>query len=148
MSRVTTRLTRSLPIATALLVTAVGLLAYGKLVSEPIAKPEATATIVANHIAQSLSDDLEVELITLKPEGFEPSEIVRPKGPFVLLVDDRSGKEGSSLRLQRLLGERLRDVNTTRRKSEWYDLIDLPPGDYVLSDAENATKRCRITLRP
>ena len=59
----------------------------------------------------NVSAELEVELITLRPEGFEPSQITRAKGPFVMLVDDRSGKEGSSLKLQRLKGEQLRDIN-------------------------------------
>lgn len=91
---------------------------------------------------------LEVELITLRPAGFEPSEITRPKDSFVLFIDDRSGKENSSLTLQRVNGERLRAVNLNRKKTEWNGVLDLPPGTYVLQDANNSELRCQITVLP
>jgi hypothetical protein len=103
---------------------------------------------VTNHVSADETDEVEVELVTLRPEGFEPLEIVRRKGPFVLLIDDRSGNDNSSLQLQRLKGDRLRDLNTSRKKKEWYDLLNLPPGDYVLTDAANAARRCQITIVP
>src|SRR5215213_10011430 len=82
--------------------------------------------------ADGPSGDLEVELITLRPAGFEPTEIVRPKDVFVLFIDDRSGKENSSLLLQRVTGERRKTISLNRRKSEWQDVLDLSPGTYVL----------------
>ena len=125
-----------------LFVIVVGLVVYGRFVSHPASE---TAPAI---IAQGQNANPEIEFIILRPEGFEPLQITRPKGPFVLLVDDRSGKERSSLKLQRMKGENLKDLHTNRKKSEWYDLIDLPPGDYVLSDTENPARRCQITLRP
>ena len=98
--------------------------------------------------AESVTPKLEVEFITLQTNGFEPVEIVSPKGPFVLLVDDRSGKESSSFSLERLQGEKLRDINTRRTKSEWHDVINLPPGNYLLTDAGNPHSRCQITITP
>lgn len=98
--------------------------------------------------AQSVTSKLEVELITVRTSGFEPVEIVRPKGPFVLLVDDRSGKESSSLTLQRVNGARVRDINTERMKFEWHDVINLPSGDYILTDAGNPNSHCQITILP
>ena len=121
---------------TALFVAAACLVAYATLASKPTHAPVADA------------DKLEVELITLRPEGFEPLEIKRQKGSFVLLVDDRSGRENSSLQLQRLKGDRLRDLNTNRKKTEWYDVLNLPPGEYVLTDAVNPERRCQITIVP
>jgi hypothetical protein len=94
------------------------------------------------------TDEVEVELITLRPYGFEPAEITRFKGSFVLFVDDRSGQEHSSLVLQRDKGDRLRAVNLNRKKSEWQGLLELPPGDYVLQDTDNADLRCRLTILP
>jgi hypothetical protein len=91
---------------------------------------------------------LEVELITVESYGFEPSIIIRPKGPFMLLVDDRSGKASSSLQLQRVNGERVRDVSTNKTKSEWNGLIDLPPGDYVLTIAGSPESQCQIKIQP
>jgi hypothetical protein len=90
----------------------------------------------------------EIELVTVRPAGFEPSEITRPKGAFVLFLDDRSGKEHSSLVLQRLNGERLRAINLERKKSNWNDVVNLSPGTYVLQDGSNAELRCQITILP
>ena len=114
-----------------------------------IVVPVATfATLrAASNSAVSPSPGLEVELITLRPAGFEPLEITRPKDPFVLFIDDRSGKE-TSLVLQRVKGERLRTINLNRKKSEWQDVLDLTPGTYVLQDANNPESRCQITILP
>lgn len=90
----------------------------------------------------------EIELITVRPAGFEPSEITRPKGAFVLFLDDRSGKENSSLVLQRLSGERLRAIKLERKKSNWNEVVNLSPGTYILLDGSNAERRCQITILP
>jgi len=94
------------------------------------------------------SQPTEVELITLRPAQFEPAEITRAKGAFVLFVDDRSGRENSSLMLQRVNGERLRTVRVQRRKSQWNDVVDLTPGTYILQDANDSELRCQITILP
>ena len=96
----------------------------------------------------SVSQATEVELVTFKPAGFEPAEITRSKGPFVLFVDDRSGKDNSSLELKRLNGPRVRAVSLNRGKAEWNDVVDLSPGTYVLQDASNAELQCQITILP
>jgi hypothetical protein len=140
MSKIMTSPTR--PIV-ALFIMVVAVVVYGKFGGHLTLGPTAYAGLT-----QPESGNIEVELITLRAEGFEPLQITRPKGAFVLLVDDRSGREGSALTLQRVKGERLRDLKTNRKKSEWYDLIDLPPGNYVLSDVENPERRCQITLLP
>ena len=90
-------------------------------------------------------DRLEIELITLRPHGFEPNEITRPKGSFVLFVEDRSGKSNSSLRLHRLRGVLLRELNTSRMKAEWNDVINLPAGEYILTNDSQPEASCRLT---
>jgi hypothetical protein len=94
------------------------------------------------------NSQLEVELITVRPAGFEPAQISRPKGPFVLFIDDRSGIDSSSLVLKRVNNERLRAINLDRKKSDWHDVVDLAPGTYVLQDAANSELRCQITILP
>lgn len=125
--------------AKAILAIVVPLVTYGAL---------RTVSDNRSQAADGPSRKLEVELITLRPAGCEPAEIVRPKGAFVLFLDDRSGKENSSLALQRLNGERLRAVNINRKKSEWHDLVDLSPGTYVLQHTHNPELRCQITILP
>jgi hypothetical protein len=120
-----------------LLLTAIAILALGLVfVTLPSLRGDST------------SPPAEVELVTLRPAGFEPSEITRPKGPFVLFVDDRSDKDSSSLELKRMNGQRVRDVSLNRRKSEWNEVVDLAPGTYALQDAINSEVRCQITILP
>lgn len=133
MLGIPTRLFRTLSV-TIVLVGIVISIAYARLLNGPATN------------SQTSTDRLEVELITLRSSGFEPAELARSKGPFVLFVDDRSGRDGSSLTLQRVRGEHLRDVNTSRMKSEWHGVINLPPGDYVLTDTASPERNCQIRI--
>jgi len=149
MSRVRNLKVRKPLIVGAMLSALFSIVSYGALTRDTTFDlRSAAAENTVRIFPESVEGRVEVELITLRTVGFEPSEIIRPKGPFVLLIDDRSGKDVSSLRLQKIQGESLRDVNTNRSKSEWHDLIDLPPGDYVLTDRTNPEKRCQITIQP
>ena len=96
---------------------------------------------------QSDADKFEVELVTLRASGFEPLEIRRPKGSFVLLVEDRSGKDNSSFTLRDVKGQHLRNVNTSRTKFEWHDVLSLQPGDYLLT-SNNSDSACHLTILP
>lgn len=98
--------------------------------------------------SQTVSDRFEVELVTLRPAGFEPVEITRPRGPFMLMLDDRSGLEKSSLRLTRENGEELEQLKTDRRKNEWHSVLDLAPGDYVLVESNHPELTFRLTVQP
>ena len=91
---------------------------------------------------------LEAERLTLKPSGFEPGEITRPAGRFLLAVNDRSGQEGIAFVLSRQNGERVHEVRMrdTGRKHEWRRVVNLPPGSYLLSEANHPEWVCRITI--
>lgn len=90
---------------------------------------------------------IETELVTVLRTGFEPLEISRPRGPFFLEVDNRS--EGDvNLRLERLGHERLKARALLTTAPEWQEELNLPPGDYVLSDANHPDWTCRITITP
>jgi hypothetical protein len=88
----------------------------------------------------------EAELITLRPQGFEPAEITRPKGTVLLVVENRTGLDTVNLRLDREVGGRLREVALSRRRAIWRDLNDLIPGQYVLTEATHPNWTCRITI--
>jgi len=98
--------------------------------------------------SQTVSDNVEVELVTLRPAGFEPAEITRPKGPFVLMVDDRTGLEKLALTLKKQDGGEVRHLKTDRRKTEWTGLLDLAPGDYLLVATEHAEWTFRVMVHP
>ena len=91
---------------------------------------------------------LETELLTLQPTGFEPNEIQRPRGTFILGVDNRSGVDAIELRFVRTDGQRLKVLETQRRKISWREVVDLAPGQYVLSEANHPGWICTVTIRP
>jgi hypothetical protein len=98
--------------------------------------------------SQQRRDRLETELITLQETGFEPFEITRPQGAFILGVDNRTGLESIELRLERASGERLVALQTPRRKISWREVVQLAPGHYLLSVAHHPEWTCSVTILP
>jgi hypothetical protein len=88
---------------------------------------------------------LETELVTVTPRGFEPGEIVRPQGRFILMVDNRSGL---NIQLRREAGSSHRQLRLTLRELDWSEEVDLPPGDYVLTEDDRPGWSCRISITP
>ena len=136
------RITPLIFIIIALIACAVVIIARARLIgAAPANSHEPSATQ-----PQPSPNRIEAELITLRPEGFEPAEINRPKGPFLLVFDNRSGLEAVTLRLDRVAGDRLLEVSLSRRKNAWRNLVDLTPGNYVLTEASHSGWTCRFTI--
>ena len=95
---------------------------------------------------QSPQTSLQAELITATPAGFEPAEITRPQGRFLLAIDNRSGLDEIDLYLERETGGRVNVPLRRRGKLAWRETVDLPPGTYILRAANDESWRCRITL--
>ena len=93
---------------------------------------------------------LEAERISLRPTGFEPAIITRPAGRFLLAINDRSGDSDTQITFARETGERLHTIRMrdTARKHEWRNVIDVPPGSYVVYEASHPEWTCRIVLTP
>lgn len=89
---------------------------------------------------------LRVELITITPRGFEPAEITRSKGIFLLAVDNRSGLDEVTLRHDRVAGNRLHETRVPRKELDWSEVFDLNPGQYVLTEANHPQWACRFTI--
>ncbi len=90
--------------------------------------------------------DFESELITITPHGFEPQEITRPQGRFMLMVDNRSGLATTSLSLTSEAGSRTHEIGIPREAPNWSEIVDLPPGRYVLRESEHPRWACRIRI--
>lgn len=88
---------------------------------------------------------VESEIITITPRGFEPTQITRPAGEFILMVENRSGQL-SDLRLAHEAGERLHEMRASREEPDWNELMDLHPGHYVLTDANHPAWVCHVTI--
>lgn len=88
------------------------------------------------------------ERITIRPTGFDPTEITRAQGRFMLAVDNQSGLDTLTLRLAREGGNRVREMRLSPEQSNWREKVNLPPGNYLLTEASHANWLCRITITP
>lgn len=100
--------------------------------------------------ARSAGDKLrvETEVITLRPEGFEPASITRPQGTFILLLDNRTGLTAIQINLDGEAGGRLRQESIPRENADWSDVLDLAPGVYLLTEGAHPEWSCKLSITP
>jgi hypothetical protein len=91
---------------------------------------------------------LESELIIIGPGGFESPTIRRPAGKFFLAIENRSGLDSVTLRINRAAGNRLIEAAVSGGQLDWIDVLDLTPGDYVVTEADHPDWVCNITITP
>lgn len=108
----------------------------------PAMRPMAPATTQGNNPVERL----DVELITIRPTGFEPIEITRSTGRFLLVVENRSGFEELHLDVARQHGEHVSDAHFSGHLLDWRGIITLPPGQYLVTEANRPAWHCRITV--
>ena len=80
--------------------------------------------------------------------GFEPAEVTRRAGKFLLTADDRRGDKSWALRLRlgREGGEQLREIEVPPGVTDWAEELDLPRGSYVLTEAGHPAWTCRVEI--
>ena len=92
---------------------------------------------------------VEAEVITILPTGFQPAQITRPRGRFLILIDNQSDSDDLTLRLNSVNGQRLREVRQKKEERLLRQLEDLPPGEYLLTASAGTEEWvCRITITP
>ena len=94
------------------------------------------------------STRIEVEPLILRPNGFEPARITRPKGLFMLAVDNRSRVPDLVFQLKDVVGNQQAGRQMRGRELRWRQLVDLLPGDYVLIVAGHPRWRGEIRITP
>ena len=97
---------------------------------------------------QPNNDPIDLEPITITPEGFEPAEITRPQGLVMLAIYNRSGLEEVNLHFEIESGPRQREIRIPRKKLDSKELIHLQPGRYRLTETNNPEWHCIITVTP
>ena len=93
----------------------------------------------------SSSASLDAEHTTLRSTGFEPNEITRPAGRFLLAIDNVAGMGEMSFRLLNQSGALLRDFPANGR-FRLRQVVDLPTGRYALVESKHPNWVCRITI--
>lgn len=100
------------------------------------------------------TEPLEVELITVGPNGFEPALIKRPAGPFILVIQNRSGTDLGPLLLETeesgrpTPANRIASARIDRERLDYSEMLELPSGNYRLRQSENTAWSFRISLTP
>ena len=89
----------------------------------------------------------EVEVIRLLRHGFEPAEISRPRGPFLLVIKSYD-HEGDHAFDAGASDHGLLPATILRDQERWSGLVDLAAGDHILQDHGRAERHLKITIRP
>jgi hypothetical protein len=95
---------------------------------------------------ESTPNRVEAEMLVLGSNGFQPKEITRPAGRFLLAVQNHSSEEEISLVLKQESGASARDIRMSKRQSKLKDVLQLPPGRYVLVETNHPEWSCTITI--
>ena len=108
--------------------------------------PAAPSRGVSSGNALNAQDELDEVTLTLRSEGFDPSEIMRPAGPFMLSVDNRSGLDKVTLALRRGDGNKVLEIKVLDRYGDWSERIELQPGRYTLSETGHPDWKCSFLI--
>ena len=110
--------------------------------------PSSGGAVIITAPARSLptQDRIEAETITLGTTGFEPPEIRRQAGRFLLAVNDLSGLDETAIRLESEGGQVLHEATLGRRQQKWRKVVELAAGAYALTVAGRPEWRCQIFI--
>lgn len=129
--------------ATVLVVVAVGTVGWGR------AQAAGAFSVWDSGVTSALSQETEESLqLIIGDSGFEPTQVTRRPGKFLLTADDRRGDKSQrlTLRLSRESGELLREIEVSAQATDWAEELDLPAGRYALGEATHTEWSCRIIL--
>jgi hypothetical protein len=91
---------------------------------------------------------VEVEILTLHAHTVEPKAIQRPEGPFFLTVINQSGFQEPSFELHNAAnrGAKVLEKHLKKGMPRFTELLDLPAGEYILTEVTHPQWTCRIVL--
>lgn len=77
---------------------------------------------------------LEIEAVTITPEGFEPQQLERPAGPFILAVTNQSGFDALNVRIETKQHDRFSEKTLPLETPYWRERINPPSGKYIITE--------------
>lgn len=90
--------------------------------------------------------DMTVEMISVGPDGFEPTSLTRPSGRFLLAINNRSGLKELTFQLIREDGRLMQEARVDPKQPNWRSLVNLPAGAYRLTETSHADWVCTIVI--
>ena len=103
---------------------------------------------VRSLVQSRTSPTVPAHVLVLRPSGFEPAEVSWPKERFFLSIENHTNVSDITLLLDRESGGRVKEVKLKTRKQRAAGIFDLPPGNYLLTEANHPGWVCRITITP
>jgi flagellar hook assembly protein FlgD len=85
--------------------------------------------------------------ITVSSQGITPTTTTANAGPIRLTIENQKAMERVTLRISNQSGELIREISVPDKSSEWKTEVELPIGQYVISDVSNSSASCRITVQ-
>lgn len=89
----------------------------------------------------------EVEVVTLTTDGFEPHEIIRPPGRFLLSITNRSELDSLNLRIETEQRGKIREKALTPDARSWREVLNLPPGSYIITEADHPEWKLSLIIQ-
>jgi hypothetical protein len=87
-------------------------------------------------VAPVLNDDVpQVVSLQVTPSGFEPRETIAPKGKFLVLLQNRTGRRDLNFWLARENEGRVAESKSQNR--DWQAQVQLGPGTYIIGETNH-----------
>ena len=93
-----------------------------------------------------IPNNIQVETFRFGFNGFEPKQIERRPGPFVLGIDNYNRSRIASFELVHEDGKKSHDIKWPTGQTRYRKLLNLPPGNYLLREVNHPDWTAQITI--
>jgi hypothetical protein len=108
-----------------------------------------SVAIIASGFSQTNPNvtKMPVAVFTACPYGFDPPLIEHSAGRIMLAVYNRSGLKLTTFRLDQQGRGRAHDLDIKPDRQDWHELVELPAGTYILSEATHTKWSAKLVLK-
>ena len=114
----------------------------------PVVSADASSVTDVGKVHRRSQESEDTLQLIIGNGGFEPAQVTRRAGKFLLSADDRRGDKSQplKLRLSREGGELLREIEVPAGATDWAEELELPSGKYVVGEVSHPAWSCNIVV--
>jgi hypothetical protein len=101
----------------------------------------------SERLADEAPSNIQVVLLSLRPEGFEPTEMQLPLGDYLFVVRNRTGLDEVNVRLAGESGQPMLAAKVGLRRQDLKQRLHLALGTYRLTEKDHPDWTCTIVVR-
>lgn len=94
----------------------------------------------------TIADDDKGFWLTIRPTGFAVKEMTISAGDYFVVVQNATGLDRFSLRVELDSGQRIYDLRFPKYQKYWKQMVHLAAGHYVISEPDHPGWVCRISV--